>query len=241
MATLIVDIETAGYEWNKISSIARDDLTNWIYNSRYSSSERDERLQEIKNKLSFSPLTGKIISIGMYDIEREIGAVYFVSEKPDKDFKDESFTYKVRNEKEILEDFWDGARSYDTFVTFNGRSFVLPFLHHRSIINNLRPSVEIAKQRYIGSQTMPYHVDLLDEFTFYGAMKPRPSLQILCDAYGVGYSSELRGEDVGEFFRKKKFTDIAKRNASDILAIKSLYEIWKKNLAPVTFLNILEM
>lgn len=241
MATLIVDIETAGYKWEEIPYTTRESLTKWIDVSNISIKEKEEQLKTVQDKLSLSPLTGKIISIGIYDIEREMGTVYFVSNKENESFQDGSFSYKVRSEKEILEDFWDGARSYDTFVTYNGRSFVLPFLYHRSIINKLMPSVEIARQRYVTSQSMPYHVDLLDEFTFYGAMKPRPSLLILCDAYGIDYSLKLRGEEVGEFFLKKKFTDIAKRNASDVLAIKSLFEIWKKNIAPVSFLNTLEI
>lgn len=240
MATLIVDIETIGYDWEEIPHTTRGSLIKWIDDSNLSSSEKEEQLKKVQDKLSLSPLTGEIVSIGMYDIEREIGAVYFVSDKNTEAFQDETFSYKVRSEKEILEDFWDGARSYDTFVTYNGRSFTIPFLYHRSIIKGLRPSIEIAKQRYITTQTMPYHVDLLDEFTFYGAMKPRPSLQILCDAYGVEYFPELKGKDVGEFFRKKKFTDIAKRNASDVLATKSLFEIWEKNLAPLSFINTLE-
>lgn len=240
MATLIVDIETAGYEWEEIPRTTQEGLTKWIHDSYRSPSEKEGQLREIRNKLSLSPLTGKIISIGMYDIEREMGAVYFVSDQGDKSFQDESFSYKIRTEKEILEDFWDGARSYDTFVTFNGRSFVFPFLYHRSIINGVKPSIEISMKRYVNSQTLPYHVDLLEEFTFNGAMRPRPSLQVLCDAYGVEYSSEMKGEDVGEFFREKKFTHIAKRNAADVIATKSLFEIWKNNLAPVTFLNTLE-
>lgn len=237
MATIIVDIETVGYEWEEIPKTSQEGLTKWIHDSYRSPTEKEGQLREIRNKLSLSPLTGRIVSIAMYDLERELGAVYFASEDSRDSFQDESFTFKTRTEKELLEDFWDGAVSYDTFVTFNGRAFLFPFLYHRSIINGIKPSIEIAKQKYVTSQNMPYHVDLLDEFTFYGSMKPRPSLQILADAYGIDYNPKLRGEDVGDFFREKKFTSVAKRNAADVMATKSLYEIWKINLAPRSFLN----
>lgn len=183
---------------------------------------------------ALSPLTGQIVSLGMYDLERERGAVYYVG--VGNDFLAGSFAYKIRSEDELLEDWWDGARDYDTFVTFNGRSFTIPFLYHRSAIKRRRPSVEIARERYPIKQTMPYHIDLFDELTFYQAMHPHPSLEDLCQAYGIFYRP-LGESERAEILLTQNLRPLAESNAQKLLALKQLYEIWLTYFAPRTFLN----
>ena len=134
MATLILDIETVGFD--------------------------------SQNKDSLSPYKGQIISLGLYDLERELGSVYFVGTSTDESFEDDSFTYKSRTEKQLLEDFWETIARYDVLVSFNGRAFDIPFLYIRSIALEVKPTVEIAKNRYVTKQSTPYHVDLFDEFSF---------------------------------------------------------------------------
>ncbi|MEY2665718.1 MAG: hypothetical protein RLZZ480_823, partial [Candidatus Parcubacteria bacterium] len=43
-----------------------------------------------------------------------------------------------------------------------------------------------------------------------------------------------------ELFLKKKFRDLARHNADDVIATTALYQRWKKHLAPDTFINALE-
>lgn len=240
MGTLIVDIETKASSWAELPGITRSSLTHWIDKGNYSDDEKARKLKEVKSKLTFSPFTASIISMAVYDVERKTGAVYFVSDTPDETFEVDGFTYKQRSEKEILEDFWEGANSYDTFVTFNGRSFTLPFLRHRSGMLQVKPTVDIAHSRYVTKQTLPYHVDLLDEFSFHGSMAHRPSLQLLCGAYGVDNTSLLAGEDIEEAYKDKRFRYIAEKNAGDVQAITLLYEKWLTYHAPRSFINKLE-
>jgi DNA polymerase elongation subunit (family B) len=240
MATLIVDIETKASLWADLPAITRTSLTHWIDKGNYSPEEKIKKLNEVKAKLTFSPFTASIISLAVYDVERKTGAVYFVSDTLDETFVIDDFTYKQRTEKEILEDFWEGASSYDTFVTFNGRNFTVPFLKHRSGMLGVKPSVDIAASRYVTKQTLPYHIDLLDEFSFHGSMTHRPSLQLLCGAYGIDNASLLAGEDIEEAFNDKRFAYIAEKNAGDVQALTKLYEAWKEFLAPRSFLNKLE-
>lgn len=241
MATLIFDIETTGKDWDDIPEATQYSLTKWIGQRPISDAEKDRLSEEAKEKLGLSPFTGDIISLAMYDVERKTGAVYFVADGSVTDYEVDSWKYKVRTEKELLEDFWETARSYDVFVTFNGRSFDVPFLLHRSIIAGVRPTAELTGQRYLSRQSHPYHVDLLDEFSFYGAMQRRPSLQLLCDAYQIPYEKEgMGGEDITEFFNNKKFRDIAEKNAADVTATTALFETWKHNLAPASFINSVE-
>ncbi|MCA9363157.1 ribonuclease H-like domain-containing protein [Candidatus Kaiserbacteria bacterium] len=210
MSTLIIDLETVGFDSD--------------------------------NQDSLSPYKGQIVSLGLFDLERELGSVYFVSKNKDDVFSDDSFSYKPRDEKELLEDFWDSVREYDVVVSFNGRAFDIPFLYIRSIALGVKPSIEIARQRYVTKQQCPYHVDLFDEFSFYGSVTKKPSLQSLCEAFGIDNPKlAMRGEDVTETFLEKKTKEIAKYNGRDVLAIVSLYQKWLINLAPKSFINTLEM
>ena len=238
MATLVFDIETVGEPWEHFDEITKKALTRFISDKE---EDGERALLRVKDQLGFSPLTGFIVAIGMYDIERGLGAVYYVGDGSGDTWVDGDFTYKERTEREMLEDFWDGARSYDTFVTFNGRAFDVPFLIHRSIAHELTPSVSLLGSRYVSRQTLPYHVDLQDEFTFYGAMQRRPSLHLLCRAYGIkSPKGEVDGYEVAKLFLEKKFRDLATYNARDVVATTTLYEKWKKHLAPASFLNTIE-
>ena len=238
MATLVFDIETVGEPWEHFDEITKKALTRFISDKE---EDGERALLRVKDQLGFSPLTGFIVAIGMYDIERALGAVYYVGDGSGDTWVDGDFTYKERTEREMLEDFWDGARSYDTFVTFNGRAFDVPFLIHRSIAHELTPSVSLLGSRYVSRQTLPYHVDLQDEFTFYGAMQRRPSLHLLCRAYGIkSPKGEVDGYEVAKLFLEKKFRDLATYNARDVVATTTLYEKWKKHLAPASFLNTIE-
>ena len=242
MATLLFDIETAGKNWDDIPESTQYSLTKWIGQQPISDEEKDRLSEEAKERLGLSPFTGDVISLAMYDLERKTGAVYFVADDSVIDYADGDWKYKVRTERQLLEDFWETAKNYDVFVTFNGRSFDVPFLIHRSIMSGVRPTVELIGQRYLTKQSHPYHVDLLDELSMYGALQRRPSLQLLCNAYKIPYVKEgVGGEDIGELFASKKFRDVAEKNAADVTATVELYKIWKYNLAPASFINAIEM
>lgn len=241
MSTLIIDIETRAEQWSELPGITRAALTHWIDKGNFSEEEKRQKQAEVISRLALSPFTASIISLAVYDVERKTGAVYYVSKASGDTFSVDDFTFKERTEKEILEDFWDGAPSYDVFVTFNGRSFTLPFLHHRSIVRGVRPTVDIARGRYVTKQTLPYHVDLLDEFSFHGAMAHRPSLQLLCGVYGIDNVSILGGEEIEDAFTDGRFRTIAEKNMGDVQAIHQLYEKWKEYLAPRGFLNAIEI
>lgn len=241
MATLIFDIETTGKDWNDISEETQYTLTKWIGQQPRSDEEKQRLSEDVKDRLGLSPFTGEIISLALYDMERKLGAVYFSADDSVLDYQDGDWKYKVRTEQEILEDFWDSAKSYDIFVTFNGRTFDIPFLLHRSVILGIKPSIDLLGHRFVQRQVHPYRIDLLDEFSFYGAMQRRPSLQLLCNAYNIPYGKAgVGGEDVAELYSQQKFRDIAEKNAADVMATGELFSIWKQYLAPASFLNTIE-
>ena len=81
MATLIFDIETVGDDFDTFDHVTQDALTRWIKRESRGDEgggqEYERALEDLKNGLGFSPLTGKIVAIGVLDDERNKGAVYF--------------------------------------------------------------------------------------------------------------------------------------------------------------------
>ncbi len=242
MATLVFDIETVGEEWSKLDSATQDVLTRWVARAAKNEDERNALLTDIKEGLGFSPLTGSIVAVGLYDVLRAQGVVYYRGEGAGTDSVDGEFILKERSEREMLEDFWEGAKSYDTFVTFNGRGFDVPFLNIRTAVHGMRPTRDLMDGRYLYQQKAIRHVDLQDQMTYYGAMQKRPSLHLFCRAFGIESPKigGVQGDDVAELFHAKKFRDIARYNARDVIATTALYKKWLRYLAPASFLNVIE-
>jgi DNA polymerase elongation subunit (family B) len=203
MATLIFDIETVGEEWGVLDTTTQHMLSRWIDRTARDADEREVGRKDLREGLGFSPLTGFVVAIGLYDLERKQGVVYYQSEYAESDFELGDFVYKVRTEHEMLEDFWEGATQYDTFVTFNGRGFDVPFLNLRSAIQGIRPSYDLMEGRYLYQQKLARHVDLQDQMTFYGAMHRRPSLHLFCRAFGIESPKVegVAGDDVAGHFK----------------------------------------
>lgn len=239
MATLVFDIETVGEDWNILDQTTKDVLTRWVERSAHTEAERDAGLKDVREGLGFSPLTGMIVAIGLYDIERRQGVVYFQNDVTTSDIESGDFILKVRTEKEMLEDFWEGAKSYDTFVTFNGRGFDVPFLNLRSAIQGIRPTQDLMEGRYLYQQKLAKHVDLQDQLTFYGAMQKKPSLHLFCRAFGIESpkADGIAGDDVAELFKTNQFRTIAEYNAKDVIATTALYQKWLQYLAPMSFIE----
>lgn len=237
MSTLIVDIETVGESWDSFDDTTKATLTRWIEKTSIDPADYAHRLADIKNGLGFSPLTGFIVSLGVYDLERQEGTVYFQSSEESKDERIGSFYYRPRTEAAMLDEFWEGIVLYETIVTFNGRMFDVPFLIHRSVAQHIRPSIDLMRYRYITQQVPPYHIDLADQLTFYGAMAKRPSLHLFCRTYGIESpkSHGIDGDDVRRLFQTKQYREIATYNTSDLLATALLYEKWRTYLAPPLF------
>ncbi len=239
MATLVFDIETVGESWDALDATTKSVLSRWIRRTAKNEEEYEVEMKDLREGLGFSPLTGHTVAIGLYDLERKQGVVYYESnEKTESEVGE--YTLKPRTEKEMLIDFWEGARSYDTFVTFNGRGFDVPFLNLRSAIFGIRPTHDLMDGRYLYQQKLVRHVDLQDQMTFYGAMMRRPSLHLFCRAFGIESpkGEGVSGDDVAELFHANKFRDIARYNARDVIATTALYEKWLSYLAPRNFLEM---
>lgn len=234
MSKLIFDIETVGEDFNALDKTTQDALTRWIKKESGNDAEYLKALEDLKDGLGFSPLTGEIVAIGVLDYEKDAGVVCFQAPEANfKETKENNIKLKPMAEKEMLENFWNGANNYQEFISFNGRVFDVPFLMIRSAIHGIRPSKDLMRGRYLYQQRDDaQHIDLLDQLTFYGALRRKGNLHTWCRAFGIESpkAQGVTGDDVGRLFKEKKFLDIAKYNVGDLIATKKLYEYWEKYL-----------
>jgi DNA polymerase elongation subunit (family B) len=233
MSRLVFDIETVGEDFNALDQATQDVLTRWIKKDSDSNEEYEAALEELKSGLGFSPLTGEIVVIGVYDPDKDHGAVYFQSpDAPAEEFTENNIRFRPMGEKEMLKSFWDGAKEYDEFITFNGRMFDAPFLAIRSAIHKIRPSVDLMEGRYLYQQRGVRHIDLFDQLTYYGATRRKGGLHLWSRAFGIKSpkGEGVTGDDVSRLFKEKKYLDIARYNVGDLRATAELYEYWDKYL-----------
>lgn len=235
MATLILDIETIGEDFDALDETTQEVLTRWIRRESSDDAEFRASLKDLKEELGFSPLTGEIVAIGIMDAEREKGAVYFQSPGSEgKSFGEGAFKFEAMSERDMLEKFWEIAEKYDTFVTFNGRSFDAPFLMIRSAIRGVRAGKNLVANRYVNLQPRnARHIDLLEQLSFYGALRRKGSLHLWTRAFGIESpkAGGVSGDDVGALFREGRYEDIARYNSGDLRATLSLFRKYSDYLS----------
>lgn len=234
MSTLVIDIETIGEDFDSLDETSQHMLTRWLKMESYSEDGYAQALNNIKNEMGFSPLTGQIVAIGALDCEKNKGAVYYQAPgQSNSDIEENGVVFKQKTEAEMLKSFWQGATEYDDFVSFNGRCFDAPYLMTRSAIHKIKPTKNLLSNRYLSLQRGARHVDLRDQFSFYGAVRRAGSLHLYCRAFGIKSpkASGIAGDDVARLFKEKKFLEIAKYNAGDLVATKELFEYWRDYLS----------
>jgi len=217
MSRIIFDIETAGKDFEDLEIPVQEYLLKWA--------ETENEKTEVKESLSFYPLTAEIVSIGMLNPDTGKGAVFFQNNSaPLTPFEEENFKYEAGTEAEIIIKFWDVIKSYDQFVTFNGRSFDCPFLMVRSAVHKIKHKRDLMPNRY-----GDLHIDLLDQLTFYGASRRRFSLDMWCRTFDIKSPKEngITGYDVTGIYKSGRGLDIAKYCTGDIKATAALLSVWE--------------
>ncbi|HUL45257.1 MAG TPA: ribonuclease H-like domain-containing protein [Bacteroidota bacterium] len=220
MSSVIFDIETLAFELSSFDEIQQ------TYLLKFADTE-DKREQEIQ-KLSLYPLTARIIAVAMLNPDTMAGKVFFQSDGKERfTSEDGKIEFRSGDEREILQGFWDTVSHYDQFVTFNGRSFDCPFIQIRSALLQVHPTRNLLPYRYAPKE----HCDLLDQLTFYGAMR-KFNLDFYCKAFGIRSpkGSGITGLDLGNVFREKRYREIAEYCLGDVVATAELYRRWNEFL-----------
>jgi 3'-5' exonuclease len=224
VATVVIDIETAGQPWESLDDAQR------TYLERNARSE-EERLRMPEN-MSLWPLTGKIIVIAMLNPDSGRGRIWY--EKTDgrveETSTDRRFTFVGDEEVVCLTEFWKAMRRFHRFVTFNGRGFDGPFLMLRSAALGVTVTRNLVGYRY----ALRPHTDLLEALSFFGASR-KWNLDFACKAFGVPSPKEqgMDGFSVGHFYRAGRLREIANYCRRDVEATAGLYQKLEKTLLPV--------
>jgi len=228
---LVFDIETIGADFDNLDKASQHSLTRWI--KRQAGDDKGKYnalLADVKEGLGFSPLTGEIVAIGVYDTIKVKGVVYYQAPEETNEWELGNFVFKPKTEKEMLKSFWQGVSQYKEFVSFNGRSFDAPWLMIRSAVHKIKPTVNLMFNRYLRSQFGIRHIDLLDQLSFYGAVRRKGSLHLYCQVFNIKSpkAGGVTGDDVKQLFKEKKYKKIAEYNSWDLIATAELYERWVK-------------
>ena len=220
MSRVVVDIETLGYPLEFFDEMQQEYLLKF--------SDTDEKKVETIQKFSLYPTTSQIITIGMLNPDTGHGKVLFQSEgKVDEMSDDKAIHFLSGTETELLTWFWQDLIHYDQFITFNGRGFDCPFLMLRSAMLGAHPTRNLMPYRYDSK----IHCDLLEQFTFYGALR-KFNLDFYCKSFGIESpkSHGITGLNLRELFEQKRFREIADYNLGDLKATAELFLKWESYL-----------
>jgi hypothetical protein len=198
-STLVVDIETVGIDPGALPPRAMEILL--------SGAEDEETRNQILERMSLDPCTGRIICIGVHWIEMERSRAYCQSD-----------------EKELLSNFWsDLAQIRPTrFVTFNGKSFDFPYINVRSaILGVLAPRDMLLDTRRFATDR---HFDVREALTNYDRYR-KGTLEFFCEIFGVASPKKgIDGSKVGGYFRQGRLDEIAEYCLADCRATGQLYQ-----------------
>mgnify|MGYP002622410787 CR=1 FL=1 len=238
MATLVFDIETSALP-NEMFDEAQLEYLFRDAEKMPDDGMKEARRAEIRHQFNLWPFTAQVVCIAMLNAESCRGQVLFVADDFEENAGEAGPVEFVpcADEVELLTAFWDVARHYETIVTFNGRSFDVPFVYLRSALLN----VPISRKNWLGYryQTDP-HCDLAEQLTFYGVSgrdgaARRFNLDFYCKAFGIDSpkSQGVTGMDVNGLMAQGRFREIADYCLRDVRATVELYRIWKDRLAGI--------
>jgi 3'-5' exonuclease len=216
MSKIIFDIETVGVDFETMDEKSKEYFLKFA--------DTEQKVEDVKNSMSFYPLTAQIVAIGMLEVETDKSFVFFQNNGKEEKIIDGNVTYVGAQEKDILANFWRLIGKAEAFITFNGRTFDCPFIMVRSAINRIRATKNLMPYRYGQGP----HIDLLDQLSFLGAVQRKFSLDMWCKAFGIKSPKDegITGLQVKDFFKEGRYLDIAKYCARDLVATKELYMYW---------------
>jgi hypothetical protein len=224
---LVFDIETVGCEFENLSESQQEFLLRYA-EQETESSKKETMIENVKRCLSLYPFTAKIVCLALMNTETNKTLVLFENQSDESwESEEDDVKYQSSSEAEILTKFWKYSAKAEKLISFNGRGFDLPFVMMRSAMLRIKPGKNFIKNRYDSST----HIDLLEQFTFYGLTK-KFNLDFYCHAFGIDSPKEqgITGMDVKELYKAGRIKDIAIYCGRDVSATYQLYKIWDEYL-----------
>lgn len=238
MAKLVFDIETSTLPLDQFDEGQQEYLFRECQKIA-DEAARANRYAEIRQQFNLWPFTAQVVCIAMLNAESSRGKVLFIADDFDEETGEAGPVEFIScvDEVELLANFWDLSKHYESVVTFNGRGFDVPFIYLRSALLN----VPITRKDWLGYryQTEP-HCDLAEQLTFYGVSgregaARRFNLDFYCKAFGIESpkSHGVTGMDVNTLMAEGRYREIAEYCLRDVKATVLLYQIWRDRLAGI--------
>ncbi len=218
MKRIVVDIETVG--------ISRDEMEEGVAREveRWSAASGDP--DAVYSELGLNALTGRIVAIGMQNLQTGRGRVHFQHQESASATSGDGLAELIPgSEPDLLRAFWAIAAKCDQVITFNGRSFDIPFILYRSAAHRIAPTADLMPNRYSGVS----HLDLMDRLKYFGAVR-RGSLQYFCLLFGIEdpKGRGVSGADVQELWAEERYHELADYCWGDVRATAELYQVWRE-------------
>jgi len=214
---IVFDIETLGFPLDSFDEKQQEYLMKFA--------RSDEEKIEAIQKLNLSPLTAKVIAIGMLNPDSNQGKVLYDAPNTEAwSSEDGMIQFVPGSEREMLEEFWKTLAHYAQFITFNGRSFDCPFMMLRSALLGVKATRNLMPYRYGANE----HCDLMEQFTFYSAIR-KYNLDFYCKAFNIRSpkSGGITGLDLGALHAEGRYKEIAEYCIGDVKATAELYHRWQ--------------
>jgi DNA polymerase elongation subunit (family B) len=219
------DIEVAGFHWDEIDEVTRDYLLK--------RARTDEARASVPERTGLFPGLGKIIAIGMWNLEADRGLCLLEGKsEPQHEWEGVPDSDVFRgDEKELLERFWEIVeRKRPRLVSFNGRAYDGPILMVRSAQLGVSPSQNLCGHRY----NLSRHVDLDEVLTFHGAWREHYKLDYWCRRFGVeSPKGSIDGSQVAGAYREGRIDEIGQYCLRDVRATAQIYGQLKETLMPL--------
>lgn len=180
------------------------------------------------DKLALSPLTGCVIAVSVADTRPKQPVRVFTWGVPTRltvrpGIELDTFA----SEKEMLQEVWDLLTvlvdGKKPIVTFNGRSFDVPFLAVRAAVNGVAADPRLIREVRQG----PAHIDLRDVVNAYGSARFPHDFNVLCHALGVPSPKEdgFDGSKVGPAWSAGEHQRVLEYAADDAESLAACYRV----------------
>jgi hypothetical protein len=223
--TIAFDIEVAGFPWEEVDEITRGYLLN--------RARDEEERAAVPERTGLLPGLGKVIAIGLWNIEQDRGLVLLEGDPEDqREWEKVPHSDVFRgSEADLLQKFWEiVGRKQPKLVSYNGRGYDGPILMIRSAQLGLTPSVQLVPHRY----DLAGHCDLQDVLGFQGTRRESYSLDYWCRRFDVeSPKGSIDGSQVSRVYRAGRIEEIGEYCLRDVRATAQLYCRLKDTLLPL--------
>lgn len=209
------DIEVAGFHWDEVDEITRG------YLLQRARSEEDRA--SVPERTALFPGLGKIIAIGMWNLERDRGLCLLEGKPAEaQEWKRVTHSDVFRgSEEDLLVRFWDIVeRKRPRLISFNGRAYDGPILMIRSAQLGVKPSLNLCGNRY----NLSTHVDLDEVLRFHGSWREQYKLDYWCRRFDIeSPKGSIDGSQVARAYRDGRIEEIGEYCLRDVRATAQLY------------------